>query len=214
MARVGNVPDAGELNELGPRELGERAAALVRLAVVAIAVDDEHGAAHLPADLLDLLPRRGDRFGVVHEQCLDRAVEPVGDCVLDVLGRVGLREHLAEEELEEAPMVAAHVVAVVLLPALGPVSFSSNDSSAAALNGWGGVISGMPGASATIPSTRSGCVAASWTEGQTPSPQMPARTAASVDVASITARQSDAYQPSSHGPDGSGMSELPLPRPS
>jgi hypothetical protein len=31
---------------------------------------------------------------------------------------VGLREHLAEEELEEVPVVLADVVAIELLPAL------------------------------------------------------------------------------------------------
>jgi hypothetical protein len=66
----------------------------------------------------------------------------------------------------------------------------SKVSFAAARQGWGGVISGTPGASATRPSTRSGWSAASWTDGQTPSPQMPASTAARVAVASITARQS------------------------
>ena len=53
---------------LGAGQLGEREAALERLAVVAVALDDEHGTAHARADRLDLLAVRGDRFGVVHHQ--------------------------------------------------------------------------------------------------------------------------------------------------
>ena len=81
-------------------------------------------------------------------------------------------------------------------------------------NGCGGVRNGTPGASATMPRTRSGWSTAIWTEDHTPSPQMPASTAVPVDVASITERQSDACHPPSQGPDGSGLSDLPFPRPS
>ena len=52
----------------------------------------------------------------------DRTVEPVRDGVLDLLRRMRLGEHLAEEELEEAAMVGADGVAVLLLPALGRVA--------------------------------------------------------------------------------------------
>jgi hypothetical protein len=55
---------------------------------------------------------------LVHGQTLHRAVEPERDGVLELLGRVGLGEHLAEEELQEAPVVREHVAAVELLPPL------------------------------------------------------------------------------------------------
>ena len=54
------------------------------------------------------------------DQCLGRRLEPPADAVLDGLGRVRLREHLREEELEEAAVVSKPVVAVVLAqPLLG-----------------------------------------------------------------------------------------------
>ena len=74
------------------------------------------------ADRLDLLAVRGDRLGVIHHQELGGSVEPVGDGVLDLLRRMRLGEHLAEEELEEAALVGADVVTVLLLPALGRVA--------------------------------------------------------------------------------------------
>ncbi len=118
LACVGKVAGAGDADVLRAHQLGEGEAALERLAVVAVALDDEHRAAHAAAGLLDLLPARGGRLLVDHQE-LDRTVEPVRDGVLDLLGRVRLREHLAEEELEEATMVGADVVAVLLLPPVG-----------------------------------------------------------------------------------------------
>ena len=112
-----DVPGAGEQDVLRAGQLGHQVPALGGLAVVAVALDHEHGAAHAAAQRLGLLLRRADRVRVLHQQRLDRAVEPVGDGVLDLLRRVRLREHLAEEELEELALVGADVVAVLLLPA-------------------------------------------------------------------------------------------------
>ena len=210
-----DVARAGELDALSAGELGDQAPALGGLAVVAVALDDEHRAAHAPAQRFGLLLRRTHEVGGLHQQRLERAVEPVGDGVLDLLGRVWLREHLAEEELEEVPVMGAHVMAVLLLPARRRRPAPRPGARARPpRQGCGGASAGTPGAIATMPSTRSGCSAAIWIEGWTPSPQIPPSTAVSVDVASITARQSDARQRSIHGPDTSGQSELPLPRPS
>ena len=52
------------------------------------------------------------------DQRLRRRLEAPAHAVLDRLGRVRLVEHLREEELEEAAVVAQPVVAVVLRPAL------------------------------------------------------------------------------------------------
>ena len=159
--------------------------------------------------------RGGDRLAVVHRQVRRRPVEPVGHGVLDLLGRVRLREHLAEEELEEPAVVGEDRVPVLPLPAV---------------RGFADLVEGRPGLGA--PRMRRASAAARpgrsrrsrardrdappaiWTEGQTPSLQIPPSTAACVAVASMTARQSCAYQPSSHCPEGSGWSEFPLPRPS
>jgi hypothetical protein len=51
-------------------------------------------------------------------ECLRRCVQAPADAVLGGLGRVRFGEHLGEEELEEAAVVAQPVVAVVLRPAL------------------------------------------------------------------------------------------------
>jgi hypothetical protein len=117
VARHRDVARAGQLDVLGAGERGDRPPPLGGLAVVAVPLDHEHRAAHAPAQRLGLLPRRADRLRVVHQQRVDVAVEPVGDGVLDLLGRVRLGEHLAEEELEELPVVRADEGAVLLLPA-------------------------------------------------------------------------------------------------
>ena len=111
-----DVTRAGQLHVAGAGQLGKGEPPVERLAVVQVALDDQHRAAHLPADRLHLFLRGRDRL-VVHELRLHPAVKPVGDRVVELLGRVRLGEHLAEEELEEAAVVLRHVVAVVLEPA-------------------------------------------------------------------------------------------------
>ncbi len=70
-----------------------------------------------------------------------RRVERPGDAVLDLLGRVRLREDLAEEELEEAAVVAQPVVPVVLRPALVGVELLV-EGAAPARVGSGGAMNG------------------------------------------------------------------------
>ena len=69
-----------------------------------------------PHSSRDGRPRRGPRR-LRRDERLRRRLEPPADAVLDRLRRVRLREHLREEELEEAAVVAEPVVAVVLRPA-------------------------------------------------------------------------------------------------
>ena len=52
---IGMCPTPCERDVLGTGQLGEREAALERLAVVAVALDDQHRAAHAPAGRLDVL---------------------------------------------------------------------------------------------------------------------------------------------------------------
>ena len=78
---------------------------------------DEHRAADAATQvarrvLIEHLPE------LCRDERLSRRLEPPADAVLDRLRRVRLREHLREEELEEACVVAEPVVAVVLRPAL------------------------------------------------------------------------------------------------
>ena len=111
-----DVTRAGELHVAGAGQLGQREPARERLAVVQVALDDQHRAADLPADRLNRFFRVHDPH-IVQDLRLHPAVEPVGDGVLELLGRVRLGEHLAEEELQEGGEILRHEVAVVLEPA-------------------------------------------------------------------------------------------------
>ncbi len=83
------------------------------------AVDDHHRAAQVPQERLDLLGAREARCRAARgDQRLRVRVEAPGDAVLDLLRRVRLGEHLAEEELEEPAVVPQPEVPVELRPAL------------------------------------------------------------------------------------------------
>ena len=88
------------------------------------------------------------------DQRLGRRLEPPADAVLDRLRRVRLREHLREEELEEAAVVAQPVVAVVLRPALVGVELLGPAVLAALAAGPRRAATA--GQMKTAPSTRSG----------------------------------------------------------
>jgi hypothetical protein len=115
---------------------------------------------------------------------------------------VRLREHLSEEELEEAGVVAEPVVAVVLGPAFVRLQLVVP-----------AVASGTAGQMNTAPSTRSGCAPARSSARCAPS-ESETRTALSVAVASSTASASAANSRSSYAAASCGRSERPLPRPS
>src|SRR5215208_5226869 len=81
------------------------------------ALDHQHRATHPPGQLESGLTVEvlGELRGY---QRLGAGLEAPADAVLDRLRRMRLREHLREEELEEAAVVLQPVVAVVLRPAL------------------------------------------------------------------------------------------------
>jgi hypothetical protein len=110
------VPGALHRDEGSPGHLRQLLADDERPDRVVGAVDDEHRAGDAAADL-------PEGFAVVQLPALVSQGQgrPIGvqapsDAVLDLLGRVRLGEHLAEEELEEVAVVLEPVVAVVLVP--------------------------------------------------------------------------------------------------
>src|SRR4030088_997299 len=112
------MPRTLEQNELRAQRLGQRDPAVGSGDQVVGPLYDEHWAADLPAEL-------AYRFLVELFLCLGRNqrlrthLEPPAHAVFDGLCRVRLREHLGEEELEEAALVAEPVVAVVLFSSSG-----------------------------------------------------------------------------------------------
>ena len=116
VAHVRAVTRAFEQHELSAGRLGESDPPARAGDRVVSALDHEHRATDAAAQLA-----RGflvEPFPELRrDQGLRRRLEPPGDAVLDRLRRVRLREHVREEELEEAAVVAEPVVAVVLRPA-------------------------------------------------------------------------------------------------
>ncbi len=147
--------------------------------------------------------RVGDHVGVV--------VECPPDAVLDLLGRVRLGEHLAEEELEEAGVVAVPVRGGCTWPS--PPRRPGRSS-----NGWTwrsgcGGASGTAGPMETSPMVRSGWSAATWTAHSVPHDRATS-TARSVPVASRTASVSAANSWWVYAAAPTGRSDRPVPRPS
>ena len=120
LARRRHVARALERDERPARELRDRERTLARLAVVQLAVDDEHRAPNACDEIARLLGarERRRRLLVGEDERLHASVEPPPDAVLDLLRRVRLGELLREEELEEPAEVAPPVVDVPLGPAL------------------------------------------------------------------------------------------------
>ena len=207
MARDRDVTGAGERDVLGAGELGEREAALERLAVVAVALDDEHRAAHATAERLDLLLRRGDRLGSSIRSASTGAVEAVGDGVLDLLRRVRLREHLAEEELEEPALVARGCSGGCTSPSPAGRRARSLERLDARRRATGAAASAAarPGRARRCRARAPGAGRRSGSTARRRRCRSPRARRVSVDVASITARQSSAHQRSSHGPPGPGV---------
>jgi hypothetical protein len=85
---------------------------------VDVAVDHEHRTPNPRADVRELLATAQVERGRGVREGLGVGLETPSDAVLDLLGRVRLVEHLAEEVLEEPLVVALPVVAVVRRPAL------------------------------------------------------------------------------------------------
>ena len=118
MPGVGYVSLSLQLHHASAGELRGQKAALEHLALVAVAMHHKDRTPDLAADRLHLLPRARDRIVLIHHHHVSAAVEPISDCILDLLGRMRLRKHLGEEEVEKVAVVAAHVVLVELEPAL------------------------------------------------------------------------------------------------
>ena len=123
IARVGAVPSAADRDELAAGQLREGHAGRVRADAVVVAVDDEHGRGDPGTDGSEAL----ELTGLLSTRRIDQyrrwdLLAPL-DAVLDLLGGVGLAEHLGEEELGEVAVVLQPVVAVVLGPAVGRVEF-------------------------------------------------------------------------------------------
>jgi hypothetical protein len=103
--------------ELAAGRLGECDPATLASDRVGGALDHQHRAADTAAQpARGLLVEHIGEFG--RDEGLRRRVQAPADAVLSWLGRVRFGEHLGEEELQEAPVVAQPVVAVVLRPAL------------------------------------------------------------------------------------------------
>ena len=116
--RVWRVPAAFEQDELAARVLGERAPRVCGAIASSIAVD-----ARAPGSARAARASRASSGSGFAPYCAAISVsgarlEPPADAVLDLLRRVRLPEHLREEELDEAAVVAQPVVPVVLRPAL------------------------------------------------------------------------------------------------
>ena len=119
IAGLGRVARALQPDQPAPCQLRHAHAALELDDVVVGAVDDHHRAAQAPQERLDLFcARDARRRTACRDQGLGIRVEAPGDAVLDLLGRVRLGEHLAEEELEEPAIVPQPEVPVELRPAL------------------------------------------------------------------------------------------------
>ena len=103
VARDRRVARSLHHHQLAAGELGDPAAALDRRDPVAVPVDREHGAADAGQQPLRLLAR-DPRRRRVHRVLEHRApgVEAPADAVLDRLLAVALREHRADEVLDEA----------------------------------------------------------------------------------------------------------------
>jgi hypothetical protein len=116
------VPGSLQRHQLPARGRSKRGAGRVRADGVLAAVDDHHRTANPPAALPKVVRRRqcardvNERLGI--------GIEAPADAVLDLLRRMGLREHPSEEELEEAAVVLHPVVPVQLRPSvIGVVAF-------------------------------------------------------------------------------------------
>ena len=132
---------------------------------------------------------------VVHQQHVDPAVEPVGDGVLDLLRRVRLREHLAEEELEEARGSRARCSGGCPSPSPRALELLVEARRARPRRGAVGLSNGTPGRDARRSRARAPDAPqrSAPTARRRPRRCRRARRARST-VASITARQSDAHQ--------------------
>jgi hypothetical protein len=89
---------------------------------VVAAVDDQDRAADLRRQLADAVLVLQARRELGRDECLGIGFQRPTDCVLALLGRVGLVEDLREEELEELLVMLEPVVAVPLLPAFVDVA--------------------------------------------------------------------------------------------
>ena len=118
IARVRAVPGALHRNERPAGHVRELLADDRGPDRVVGAVDDEHGTRNAPAQARELVAVVQLPPEVCQGQGLGRGLEAPAHAVLDLLGRVRLGEHLAEEELQEVAVVLEPVVAVVLAPAV------------------------------------------------------------------------------------------------
>jgi hypothetical protein len=115
VARVRDVARTLESDQPPTGRLSEDLRSFEELAVVLRAVHRQHGAANLAAELDDLLFAVRDQV-LVGQHRLDAPVEAVRNRVLHLFGRVRLRKHFAEEELEKVGVVRPDVVLVELEP--------------------------------------------------------------------------------------------------
>ena len=118
VAPGGHVPGVLERHQRAVRHLRQRLPLRVRAHEIQIAVDHERGAGDARARLAHRLARGQPEPARGVRQHLRVGVERPRDAVLDLLGGMGLVDALREEELEEAAVVPAPVVAVVLRPPL------------------------------------------------------------------------------------------------
>ena len=116
LARLRAVAGAGHRHQAAAGGLRQRRALGVRADQVLVAVDHQHRALHAGHRVLEgLEPAQRERRHRVRER-LRVGLQRPAHAVLDLLGRVRVVEHLGEEELQEAAVVLAPVVAVVHRP--------------------------------------------------------------------------------------------------
>ena len=123
MAPRDEVVRAVDDHETTTGQLRQPVGAGDRLAVIVRAVNDEQRTAHVAADCLDRLERPGILDAAVGDHRVHGSVERPAHDVLEDLGGVGLGGQLAEEEPDEAGIVAAPVMLVELRPALVGLQF-------------------------------------------------------------------------------------------
>ena len=197
VAGVRKVAGALDDDELAAGQVGDDPAAFRRLAHVAVAVDHEHRAADLSADLgrgvgVAAQRRRGPGAVVGEHDLGGRAARPSRrrpraaswSAVRAASGRRRSRRSHASRAASSCRFSLAQ-----------PSSLSRTSSKSAKPRcGCGGVIR-MPGLIATTPSARSGCSAARSSDSPAPE-QTPTSTARSTSAASSTASASASSSPS------------------
>ena len=172
VAGVRAVPDALEQDQRRRRSARRAAAPIVGRADLVVGAVDDHAPGTAPARTAARAASPRRRAGpAARRWCRPASAaaisEAPADAVLDLLGRVRLVEHLAEEEAEEV-VVAALEPVVLGCTSPSPRWCRAARRTRAARAPGSAPANPQDGAMATSPLTRSGCSAATCTDHATP----------------------------------------------